>query len=115
MDSEEYLTITNTYGEVKNYPISSDNQITRIESLLRLIENFISGVYFKKHKDGLISNKDYLKVIENFSYMDSIFTRIQIFRLLKNDFYSICLDVIADHKEYEGFPIPRANSLRLIS
>lgn len=116
MTSKRYIKIVNKDGKVKLWPVPPDNQISEIKSLLSSIEAFMLSVIHKKHREGLMSNEEYKKIIiEKFCYIDSISTRIQIFSLLKTDFDSIILDVIADHDEKEGFPIPRANSLRLIS
>ncbi|WP_164999258.1 hypothetical protein [Methanohalophilus profundi] len=49
-----------------------------------------------------------------FDYTASIFTRIRILNILKNDFLSVIKDVIRDHEDYEGFPVPNTSSLKLM-
>ncbi|AKB21874.1 hypothetical protein [Methanosarcina sp. WH1] len=116
MTSEEYIKITNKDGQIKLLPVPKSDEISKVKYLLRSIDAFMLSIIHKKHRDGLISKEDYTKILHhNFCYIDSIFTRIRIFSLLREDIYYIVRDVIKDNEENEGFMIPNSNSLRLVS
>jgi hypothetical protein len=115
MSSKSFLTVINYEGEEKTYPISSDEELHKVRFWLHSTDLFLQGIINREYKEGLMSQEEYVNKKYFFWYTNSIFTRIEILCLLESDFDSIFCKVAKDNVENEGFTIPRANSLRMIS
>jgi hypothetical protein len=82
---------------------------------LHSIDLFLQGIIDREYKEGLMSQDEYANKKHFFWYTNSIFTRVDILCLLESDFDSIISEVVADNVENDGFSVPKANSLRMIS
>ena len=115
MDSDKTYKIINTKtGETRSYSLPIDDEISKIRSLVFSIDCFMRSVIHKENRENKISEEVYLRKLRNFQYIDSIYTRIDILKILNNELISVIDDTIRDHEDNEGFPVPITSSLKLL-